>query len=258
MLLARVVTAVLLIPGFLGILYAGGWAWFALLAILIALASLEMGRLYVCLGCDKTHLFIGFGGLILLGAAYASLYVTWSWPLAFALITTMALLGQLGLSSEQLLQRGAAICMGSLYVGLFAFLFLIRADGLAPALLAVLGTWFADTFAFFFGRAFGRTPFAPTISPNKTVEGAVAGIGGGMIAGLALAKMLQWSAWYAALAGLIVALAAELGDLVESAMKREARVKDAGSLLPGHGGILDRVDSMLFAGVAVYLLRLLR
>ncbi len=248
----------LLIPAFLGLLYAGGWAWFTLLAILAAIASFEMGRLYTCLGYNNTHLFIGIGGLTLLGAAYASLYVTWSWPLAYALITATALLGRLSVSGEQILQRGAVICMGSLYVGLFAFMFLIRADGLAPALLAVLGTWFADTFAFFFGRAFGRTPFAPTISPNKTVEGAIAGIGGGMIAGIALATTMQWSTWYAALAGMVVALAAELGDLVESAIKREARVKDAGSLLPGHGGILDRFDSMLFAGVAVYILRLLR
>jgi phosphatidate cytidylyltransferase len=256
-LLARVLTALFWIPIFLVLLCMGGWAWFALLAVLSVLAGFEMGRFYERLGCHGTGLSIAVGGLTLLIAAYASLHVTWSWPLAIALITIVALVGELSVSGGRVLQRGAAICMGSLYVGLFAFLFLVRADGLAPVLLAVLGTWCADSFAFFVGRAYGRTAFAPTISPNKTVEGALAGVFGGLVAGIGLGLAVQWPLWYAAVLGMTVALAAEIGDLVESAMKREAGVKDAGSLLPGHGGILDRFDSMLLAGVAVYLLRLL-
>jgi phosphatidate cytidylyltransferase len=123
--------------------------------------------------------------------------------------------------------------------------------------LALVATVAAsDTSQFYSGRAFGRRPLAPTISPKKTIEGA---IGGFLLAPLALVAIAQWwlprvpplTAWAV---GVGVVLAGIAGDLFESALKRAAGVKDSGTLIPGHGGVLDRIDALLFATPVFYLL----
>lgn len=137
----------------------------------------------------------------------------------------------------------------------------------AAWLLAVLGlVWANDTAAYLAGRAFGRRPFFPSISPKKTWEGAIAGLLACGLLGAVLPRLVgDWGAltgagagplpaWQGLLVGLLVAATGSVGDLVESVMKRQAGVKDSGSLIPGHGGILDRVDSLIWvAPVAYYL-----
>lgn len=118
-------------------------------------------------------------------------------------------------------------------------------------LLAALAlVWAADTGAYFAGRHLGRRKLAPTISPNKTVEGALGGIAGAVLVALAFgalagAGVAQWPGL--ALVALVAALASIVGDLVESLLKRQAGVKDSGDLIPGHGGVLDRIDGVLAA-----------
>jgi CDP-diglyceride synthetase len=120
--------------------------------------------------------------------------------------------------------------------------------GGALVLAVLLATFLGDTAAHIFGSIFGRRPLAPTVSPRKTVEGLVAGIIGGTLAVVVLAIVAEpWlEAWQAALFGLAISVAGPAGDLWESAIKREAGVKDSGSLLGAHGGVLDRVDALLF------------
>jgi phosphatidate cytidylyltransferase len=115
-----------------------------------------------------------------------------------------------------------------------------------------LATWASDTGAYFLGRAFGRTKIAPTLSPNKTVEGSIGGFVGAVMLSIGAGTVIHLP-WYHALAlGVIFGVVSQLGDLSESAIKREIGIKDFGNVMPGHGGILDRFDSMLFAGPAMY------
>jgi phosphatidate cytidylyltransferase len=120
--------------------------------------------------------------------------------------------------------------------------------------------WAGDIAAYYVGRTFGKHKLAPRLSPNKTWEGAIGSIAGSLVAAgglLALADgFTQWNSaklsypeeiWYWLVLAVIVNIAAQLGDLVESALKRSAGVKDSGTLLPGHGGVLDRIDSLLLA-----------
>lgn len=111
-----------------------------------------------------------------------------------------------------------------------------------------------DTCAYFVGRAIGKTPLAPSISPNKTSEGAIAGMAGAIFACLIANTLLGLNAiiWQALLLGVIIGALAQSGDLVESALKRKAGVKDSGFLIPGHGGILDRMDSIMLGVPATY------
>ena len=116
---------------------------------------------------------------------------------------------------------------------------------------------FSDIFACFGGKQFGRTPLAPTVSPKKTWEGSGCGLAGAGLVGLLHAGAFMTIAWHEALfLAIATAAVGQVSDLVESKMKRLCAVKDSGSLLPGHGGILDRVDGHLLAAPAFYYLTL--
>jgi len=144
---------------------------------------------------------------------------------------------------------------GALYVGWLCshFLMLRRLPGgMGWTLLALFPTWACDSFAYVFGKAWGKHSFFPQISPRKTWEGTLAGWVGGTSTSLLFGVALGLSISQALTLGLAISLAATFGDLVESMIKRQAGVKDSGSLMPGHGGILDRMDSLLFVVVVVY------
>jgi phosphatidate cytidylyltransferase len=121
-------------------------------------------------------------------------------------------------------------------------------------LFALFVTFASDSAAYFIGRSFGRHPLAPDISPRKTREGAVGGVIGAVIAGLLLVLILDLPISYgaAALLAIAVSVFGQIGDLFESLFKRNMGVKDSGNAMPGHGGFLDRIDSVVFAGAVVY------
>ncbi len=148
---------------------------------------------------------------------------------------------------------------GVLYVGwLLSFSVALRLEaGRSWTFLALFATFGSDTAAFFLGRALGRRPLAPSISPHKTWEGAIGGVLGAVAVSLlfTLPSPLQLPLHYgqAALVGVLISVFGQFGDLAESLLKRSVGAKESGRLVPGHGGFLDRMDSVVFAGVVVYL-----
>ena len=170
---------------------------------------------------------------IFIVAAFA--YVTWQVRYARSRVP----------SSDLRLAVGIALYTG----GLLAFGPLLRGleHGREWVLLSVLVTFAADTSAFFVGRSVGRIPLAPQISPGKTREGAAGGLVGAVAACVVLGRLFRIPAALPAqlVLGLLIGVAAQVGDLAESWMKRKAEVKDSGNLVPGHGGILDRLDSIV-------------
>lgn len=158
------------------------------------------------------------------------------------------------------LGRWAMGLAGAVYVGMpFNYYLLLyegahRAPGLLWIVLILVTVVVSDAMALLVGLRIGRHPFFPAISPKKTVEGAVAGLVCSvpvMVVGGTFLLGLPW--WHAAVLGLLIGVTAQIGDLVESQMKRLARVKDSSNLIPGHGGVLDRVDSALFPPIVVFL-----
>jgi phosphatidate cytidylyltransferase len=149
---------------------------------------------------------------------------------------------------------------GGLYLGvLSAHVVRLRAlpDGLAWTMLALLVTWSSDSGAYFVGRAWGRRKLCPRLSPGKTWEGIAGGLAASLLAGALLGYLLIQTLGavgpvHGLAVGLLVAIISPLGDLAESMMKREVHAKDSGSLIPGHGGVWDRIDSLLFVIPATY------
>lgn len=255
-LLSRVLVAVILLPLVIGLVYLGGW-W--LFGLGLAGGLLALHELYVMARELRPLVLGGYVAyvLTLLGLQLGGL----EWMLG-GLIATFVLAfvvyGLGGVRQSATTSFGVTL-LGVAWVGAGIGCLLLIRD--IPefgfwAVMTVLFTVFAaDTGAFFVGRAFGRHRMAPTISPKKSWEGFV----GGVFAAVGMAFVILYrdrneflSIPESLLLGLVIAFAAVLGDLFESAVKRDLEVKDSGHVLGGHGGMLDRLDSLLWAGPAAY------
>jgi phosphatidate cytidylyltransferase len=241
------------VPVGVAVLVLGG-PWFFATAVVLTLLGLH--EFYRLVKAYRPNLLVGYvAALLILGGAYLAGIeaVTAGLTGLFLLLFLWSMGGRLG---HHLVGRMSVTVLGVVWVGLaFAHLVLLRDldHGLALAVLAVGACWMSDTFAYFTGRALGRHRMAPRISPGKTVEGAIGGLVGAVLFALVVKVYSDWlPAQDAVILGLVAGLAGQWGDLFESAIKRDLQVKDSGKILAGHGGILDRFDSLLFGGVAVY------
>ncbi|MGQ9458121.1 MAG: phosphatidate cytidylyltransferase [Anaerolineae bacterium] len=255
MLLTRVLTAAVLLPIVLGAIYLGG-PWLAgLLALFLGIAYYEFANLMGEEGMARGPFAIGMVLVVLLAwNAY------WAEDALTAPLVTFAFLLSL---AWQILQRGQVApatlwCVsmaGAVYLGwLGRYVVLLREmpQGLQWLLLALLTTWITDSAAYFIGRRFGRHRMAPRLSPRKTWEGAVGGWVVGVFGGLVVGDFLGLGWAHGLAVGALASTVAPFGDLAVSVFKRQVGVKDTGHLLPGHGGMWDRLDSPLFVVPTVY------
>jgi len=261
MLWKRVATAAVLLPLLIGtVLYGKGWP-FALLAFLAALlCAVEYFRMFLPSPRGR------WSGVAATGMAYASGALL-PFPAAVsALLLCVALAAFRFLSAEGTMEdrvRSAALSvLGVVYLGGFLSTYprtLFLPGGEHWVLLGILTVASGDTFSYFVGRAFGKRPLSPRVSPNKTVEGAVGGLLASMLCAAAYAAVFLPGirTWFILGAAAIVGVAGQGGDLFESMLKRAAGVKDSGNLLPGHGGLLDRADGIIAAGPVLHLLAIL-
>jgi phosphatidate cytidylyltransferase len=247
----RFVTALILAPIVLGAILYGGWAVIAVVLLVVARAAQELSRALKPLPFPAA---LGAGALPVLlsipnGATGALAGVVLSLP--------WALLWLAGQPEARTLRALLALLLMALWVGApLAHLGLIEEElvgGRYLILVAVVGPWISDSGAYFAGRFFGRHPLFPNLSPKKTVEGGIGGILATMVAvGYFAYEFLNFGPIEAALWGLGISVLSQAGDLFESILKRILDLKDLGRALPGHGGILDRIDSLLFTAPAIY------
>lgn len=191
-----------------------------------------------------------------------SLEIDWLIPALIAVLTIgifAVLIRKLLLFPGKLVfqDRISVALIGLVYICIFvSYLVLIRnrAEGVEWIFFVLIVLWMGDTGAYIVGSLIGRRKLCPSISPNKTVEGAIAGLFFSLLAGLACKKLFlpELSVFHCLIVTGGIACMGQLGDLCESIFKRERGVKDSGSLLPGHGGMLDRIDSLLFAAPLLY------
>jgi phosphatidate cytidylyltransferase len=265
----RLISAAVLVPVVAGV-FLLGMPWLGIgIAILSVLAALEAARLLVGAGFPVRPLpLVVAPPLAVAGMAWTDA------PdgVAAAFVAGVLVVTAIDAFRRQDVREGFLVWMGGLFGALYASLlaFLVGVLTVAPAvpataplaggldagrtwlLVLLLTVWSFDTFAYLSGRTLRRGRFLNHISPNKTWSGVI----GGTVAAIVVAAIATWAAGQSPLAGLVlgllVAVTAQAGDVAESMLKRAAGQKDSGTLIPGHGGILDRVDSFLFAAPAMF------
>jgi phosphatidate cytidylyltransferase len=253
----RILSALVLLPVVLGAIWFSFWTTLVLGAVAAALAFVEYSSLAEKLGAYPPRMVSG------VATVAATIALGWpSYRLDAVLLAAIVAIGAVAVAaarpSPSMLTSVAAAGFPVLYIGLpiGAIVALRQSADPRPLLLLLAIVVVSDTAQYYTGRLAGRRPLAPAISPKKTVEGAVGGLIAAGIASAALGTLwLPQAATSAhAILGVLVAAAGIVGDLFESQLKRSAGVKDSSTLIPGHGGILDRIDSWLFAGPVYYLL----
>jgi phosphatidate cytidylyltransferase len=266
----RIVTALILIPLVLVLVFLGPrWPWLFMLAVAAVgqLATWEFLGMAEKSGANPPRFAVLLANLALFVGNFA-------WPAQTAPILGMLSLGLLVYCTfsrpvEQMMADVATSIFCLLYIGftLIALPALCeQTNGPSLVVFLLCAVWAGDTVALYVGRAWGRHKMAPSLSPNKTWEGTLGSVAGSLLAtgvllGLAHLLAVKWDsfvlsypedAWYWLGLAVLVNVAAQVGDLAESALKRSAGVKDSGSLLPGHGGVLDRIDALLLAAPALW------
>jgi len=251
---SRVVVGLIGLPIVLGVVYIGGWWVFALAAIAAGIALHEYWLLARPLAPLAPAGYIG-AALALVGAEMGGV----GWMIG-GVLTTFLFAFALKAISEARQAATIAISgtvMGAMWIGAgLAFLILLRdlpVHGRLVAFSVLLAVWAGDTIAYVGGRLVGRHKLAPRTSPGKTWEGLVFGTAATIfVAFIAFYKQDFLTIGQSIVVGVVIAIAAPAGDLFESLLKRDMDVKDTGTLLGGHGGMLDRIDALLFAAPAVY------
>ncbi len=271
----RAISAAVLVPVLLVVLAIGGFVLSAAIAIVTALAAVEVFRLLKGAGYGPfAALGIALALAVVLDAAFPEVLEGSGLLLAGVGIVLIAVAAFTRVDPRDGLQAWMATVFGALYVSLLAFI--IRLGMVAPdvpvnaplhavggergwILLLVLAVWSYDTGAYLVGKNLGRTHFLTHISPAKTIEGLIGGVLTSTVVVAVMLVLLGQDARHAIVLGPLTALAAQAGDLAESVIKRAAGAKDSGDLIPGHGGVLDRVDSFVFAApvMTLYVIALL-
>lgn len=282
--LQRVVTAAVGIPLAVGAVWYGGLILVALVALVALLGTSELFGLAERSGVRPlSGLGMTLAVLVPLvtwvvagplndtlspvesfvGAMLGPLWLWVQWPLIALLVPIVVLTAVLlrRTAEQRPLAAAAVTLFGPLYCGLLPSALLLIRFGAGPdrswaatwlVFFPLTVTWLCDSFAMWGGKAIGGAKLWPSVSPGKTRSGSVVGVVGGVITAIVYVRIvlapvgrpIPW--WHAAIMGLVISLVAQLGDLAESLFKREAGVKDAGMLIPGHGGVLDRFDSLYF------------
>lgn len=255
----RIVTGLIGGAGFLFLIYIGG-AWYSLLVFLLAVIGLFE---YMRMAGLQTFWVPGLLGYVLMASiVWPSLvFSTWfeiSVPDLILPVFLLLLLYSVLRKNQFHIEHIALLLAGALYIGYgFTYMALTRSlpDGLALTLLVILGIWATDSGAYFTGKAMGRRKLLPEISPNKTVEGSIGGLASALIVVLCVNALFADLPFSQALAiALVTGIVGQFGDLVESAFKRHFGIKDSGRLIPGHGGVLDRFDSVILVFPVLHLL----
>jgi len=255
--LKRLLTGIVAIPIIVGIVYYGSTTLFLVFVAAVILTGIHEYFTII----DR----IGLGGFRITGMALSfllllSFHFNGNFMLEWGLVASVTLFAAWFLQEDNVkiaIDQISFTLFGILYVaGLGGYYLLIRnlQDGGRLIFCLLLIVWLGDIVAYYGGKHFGKRPLAPVVSPNKTMEGAIAGLTGNLIAGVIVGHFFldHIATVHCLLVALICGTIGQFGDLAESLLKRYAGIKDSGDVLPGHGGILDRIDSLLFAGPAFY------
>lgn len=273
-MLARVVTAIIGIPIVIALVFwSGGLPFTALVGIAAVIGLNEFYRAVrrggahprSPLGVAAGILLLVFGGVY--GAAKGFSFLPYVAPTFTGAVLQALALELLRRQPKPLLNVGTTV-LGLVYVPwlLLHFVWLRYAGDLTLlaigpwkaevgawlVMFVLLVTWALDSGAYFVGRFYGRNKLAPTISPGKSIEGSVGGLGAAIIVGAVAAAIIGIPQPHGLILGGMIGIVGQIGDLSASAIKREVGIKDFGALMPGHGGILDRLDSLLFIAPAAF------
>jgi phosphatidate cytidylyltransferase len=253
-MLIRTLSALIIVPVLLGLTWLGGLYTAFLVAVISILALRECLAIGQKMGLAMWSFSTGLFSLTWLLLVFRG---ATEWMLPLLIIWLLFSLGKMALRypTVQFSELGYNFFAPIYTVVLFSQLFLIRGmeNGIAWSFLTFILVWMTDTFAYLIGRALGRRLLAPQVSPKKTVEGSIGGLLFCILSGFIAWKVIGGPQWTAFLGlSLLVGISAQIGDLFESALKRSVNIKDSGNLIPGHGGILDRFDSLLFVIPLMY------
>ena len=257
----RVISAIILIPVIIFLVWLGGYPYATAIILVAGLMLIEFWGLSQAIGGRGGRIFtVALGVLFCLSAVDL---IGFKIPFQLALALTLLLPFSYQIFRDQIdraFLSVASTLLGVIYIG-WAFghhLILLRdisGVGMGLIFFLLVTIWLGDTAAYLFGKRFGRHKLRPTISPGKTIEGTIAGLVFGLLGGFGvwsffLKDILSFP--HMLILGVLLGIVGQLSDLSESIIKRSAEVKDSGHLIPGHGGLLDRCDSLIFSTPVLY------